>query len=543
MAAVPFIAFAALLLSVTGVGVLAYRRGRRDATRATEARLQFLGEHARDVVMRLAGDQTILDVSPSIRRFGYEPADLVGQPAGRRTHADDRESLLALFNGLSPGRRDTGEMQEWRALTADGRWVWMEGDVTVLAAAGGAVEYVLVMRDIDERRRATEAISTSESRYRLLAENSRDAVFAFDMQGRIRYASPSIRSIGWEPEVLIGRSCFDFVHPDDVATARAAMAAVLRRDPAAGELSREWRIRTSTGDYLWVEGNPSVSWSDDGQAIAWSDSVRDISRRKALEADLRIKRQEAEAAEARARESLDELARVARALTVGEFATSIAHELNQPLAAIVTNGDTALRWLSRSPADTDEVRRAVERAIRDARRASDIMGRTRAMLEKSAPNLGSLSVSTCIDEVLAFTAAQLRRRRIAVRRTVEAGLPEALGDRVQIQQVLLNLVRNAAEAMADNAGFARVLEVTASLAEDSQQILVRVDDNGCGIDNDAASRLFEGFFTTKPGGVGLGLSISRSIIEAHGGRLWATARDGRGASFQFTLRTTPEPEV
>jgi C4-dicarboxylate-specific signal transduction histidine kinase len=269
--------------------------------------------------------------------------------------------------------------------------------------------------------------------------------------------------------------------------------------------------------------------------------VRDVTRRKALEEDLRRKRAEAEAAEAalraaeaEARDNMEELARVSRALVVGEFAASVAHELNQPIAAIVTNGEASLRWLGADPPNLDEARLAIGRTIRDANRAAGVISRTRGMLAKGPSAFSEIDINASIEDVLLFTETELRRNRVELRKTLAPSAPRVLGDRIQLQQVALNLIRNSIEAMADNGERPRVLTVGTEM-DDAGQVLVRVEDTGPGLEPDAVPRLFDSFFTTKLGGVGLGLPISRSIIEAHGGRLWASPREGGGVAFQFVL--------
>jgi PAS domain S-box-containing protein len=541
-----FLLSSVLLMMPTGA-VLADRRAARDEARRSQARLQYFSDHSRDVVMRLAGNRRILDVSASVRALGYEPEDLIGEPVGRRAHPRDRARMFALFDRLTAGEPAPPGPQEWRQRTGAGDWIWMEGDVTVLRDGSGAVvEYVLVMRDITERKLAAEAVAESEARYRLLAENSRDIVFEFDVKANILYASAAVRSLGYAPEEVIGRNCFEFVHPDDVATARHGMAVEVDPSLRRGEVSHEWRVRTASGDYLWVEGNPAVVRDEDGRPVSFTDSVRDISHRKALEADLAAKQQEAEAAErarreaeARARANLNELARVSRALTIGEFATSIAHELNQPLAAIVANGAAALRWLAADPPETEEARLAVGRSIRDADRAAAVIARTRAMLAKTPPVFAEIDIADCINEALMFAEPELRRRGVELVAHIQRPLPPVEGDRVQLQQVLINLISNGADAMTASSERPRTLTVSAQ-ASGPGEVTVSVEDAGCGLEGEAAARLFDGFFTTKAGGVGLGLAISRSIVEAHGGKLAASPGRPSGTVFRFTLRTAAE---
>lgn len=247
-----------------------------------------------------------------------------------------------------------------------------------------------------------------------------------------------------------------------------------------------------------------------------------------------------QAAEDATREAQSDLARAGRLLSVGEFASSIAHEISQPVAAIITNGDAALRWMDRDPPDLAETRAAVTRMIRDANRASAVISRTRGLLAKDEPHYVNLDINGVVEEVLAFTRGEQRRAEVTVRTDLNAGLPAIRGDRIQLQQVLLNLVLNALDAMGGVTGRGRLLRIRSRLAPGGG-VRIEVEDNGEGLAETGPERLFDHFFTTKPGGIGLGLPISRSIIEALGGQLSAGPAPGGGALFQFTLPATTEP--
>jgi signal transduction histidine kinase len=223
-------------------------------------------------------------------------------------------------------------------------------------------------------------------------------------------------------------------------------------------------------------------------------------------------------------------------MTMGELASSIAHEVNQPLAGITTNGNAALRWLARVPPDIEEVRACLQRIIRDGQRAGDVIARMRTFVRKAAPQKVRLALHDVIAEVVALADGELRRHGVALHTDLAADLPPVLADRVQVQQVLLNLVMNGIEAMKEVTDRPRQLLIR-SRPEGSSQVLVAVQDSGIGLDEQSLERVFEAFYTTKPEGMGMGLSISRSVIEAHGGRLWTVANSDYGATFQFTLPT------
>ena len=243
---------------------------------------------------------------------------------------------------------------------------------------------------------------------------------------------------------------------------------------------------------------------------------------------------DAEKARAAAREAQANIARVARVLSVGELASSIAHEINQPIAAIVTNGETALRWLELEPPNADKAKAATERTIRDARRASAVVSRVRGMLAKTPPEFAVLDINAVVQDVLGFIEDERTRARVKIHARLAPHLPPVSGDPIQLQQVVLNLVMNGIQAMHANPERSRTLSIATAVRE-SGEIGVAIEDRGPGFDAEVAAQVFEPFFTTKESGIGLGLSISRSIIEAHGGRIWAEPASPRGAVFQFTL--------
>jgi PAS domain S-box-containing protein len=238
------------------------------------------------------------------------------------------------------------------------------------------------------------------------------------------------------------------------------------------------------------------------------------------------------------REAQAELARVTRVTMLGEITASIAHEVNQPLAAVVANGGACRRWLAADPPNIVEAREAAERVMKDGERAGQVVARIRALVRRGTTERKALDVNHLIEEALGFTRGELERQRVAIRTELSVGLPVVLGDRIQLQQVLVNLILNARDAMAGVAGMSAELTV-GSRREASGAVLVEVKDCGRGIDQAQADRIFEAFFSTKPAGLGMGLSVSRSIVEMHGGRIWAAANDGPGATMRFTLPAAP----
>jgi C4-dicarboxylate-specific signal transduction histidine kinase len=237
-----------------------------------------------------------------------------------------------------------------------------------------------------------------------------------------------------------------------------------------------------------------------------------------------------------------ELAHANRVATIGELAASIAHEVNQPIAAAVTNAQAALRWLGAGPPDLEEVRQALARIVKDADRAGDVIGRIRELIRKAPPRKDWVNINEAIREVIALTHGEAVKNGASVQTALGQGLPLIEGDRVQLQQVVLNLIVNAVQAMGAVAEGARDLLITTAQAE-PDGVLVAVKDTGPGLAPTSFERVFEPFYTTKPEGLGMGLSICRSIIEAHGGRLWASANVPHGAAFQFALPVQPDGEA
>ena len=263
----------------------------------------------------------------------------------------------------------------------------------------------------------------------------------------------------------------------------------------------------------------------DGRIIGASKIARDITERKQAEQVLH--------------QAQAELAHVNRVATMGQLTASIAHEVKQPIAAAVTNAQAALRWLGARPPDLDEVRQALGRIVEDGKRAGDVIDRIRALIKKAPQRKDWFDLNEAVLDVIALTRSEVLSHRVSLRTQLATGLPLIGGDRVQVQQVVLNLVLNAVEAMStDSDGLRDLLISTEQSQEDG--VLVAVRDSGPGIDPDIVERVFQSFYTTKPSGMGMGLSICRSIVDAHGGRLGVNANKPRGAIFQFILPAHPD---
>ena len=307
------------------------------------------------------------------------------------------------------------------------------------------------------------------------------------------------------------------VHPDDLARFMDKWRAAL----AEGKpLETEARLRRADGEYRWLLIRAVPLRDVTGKIVKWYGTSTDVED---------LKRAEEALSKAQA-----ELAHVTRVTTMGELAASIAHEVNQPLSAIVNNGSACLRWLNGAEPDLDEAREAARRIIRDGNRAGEVITRIRALLRKTDTEKARLDINQTIRDVVMLTRNGAVRKGVTLRMDLASDLAPVLGDRVQLQQVILNLVMNGVEAMASASGGPRELLIR-SRPYESDKALVAVQDSGVGLDGQDLEKIFDAFYTTKPRGMGMGLAISRSIVEDHGGRLWATPNDGPGATFQFTL--------
>jgi PAS domain S-box-containing protein len=313
------------------------------------------------------------------------------------------------------------------------------------------------------------------------------------------------------PELIASR-----VHPDDLPIFHEMMS---RAQDGAGSFSYEHRLLMSDGSvkHLQIVARITRDAADQVECIG---AVLDVTERRHAEEALGKVR--------------SELAHVARVSSLGALTASIAHEVSQPLSGIITNAGTCLRMLAAAPPDIEGARETVARTIRDGKRAVEIIARLRALFAKKEPTVEPVDVSALTREVLALSRAELQRGRVIVQTELDDHLPLVSGDRVQLQQVVLNLLLNASEAMSAVSGGARELVVRSAI-DDAGDVFVEVCDSGPGIDPDDLDRLFSSFYTTKPDGMGMGLSISRSIVEAHGGRLTARHNDAHGAAFRFTL--------
>ena len=388
-----------------------------------------------------------------------------------------------------------------------------------LKEARAQLELRVAERTTDLQQSNTE-LRESERRLQILTEVIPQQIWSATSDGSVDYCNRRLLDyVGRSVEDMRGERLLETIHNEDRDRFRQSWQLALS---SAQVFEGEWRVRGADGNYRWffTRGVPLID--RDGKIPHWYMTNTDIEERKTAEQAL-LRTQ-------------GELAHLSRALTMGELTASIAHEVNQPLTAVVTYGHACLEWLSANPPNLGEARTAAKKVIEDGSRAGAVLSAIRALFKKEAPTKEWLDMNEVIRQLTVFLRDEASANQISIRTDLASDLPRVKADRIQLQQVVLNLIVNAMEAMRGITG--RPKEVVISCRkESSKNILVIVEDCGVGFGAEIADKIFNPFFTTKPQGIGMGLSISRSIVEAHEGRLWAVPRPSGGAIFQFTLPT------
>jgi PAS domain S-box-containing protein len=379
-----------------------------------------------------------------------------------------------------------------------------------------------------ERNSAEESFRRSEGYLAEAQRLSHTGSWALiPASSEIRYMSEECyRVLGFDPHGGQPRyeTFFQRIHPDEQAKVREAVETAGREK---AEFELDYRIVHPGGEIrdIHVVGHPVLSPS--GDVVEFVGTVIDTTERKRAEEERE-----------RLRQAQADLAHVNRVTTMGELTASLAHEVNQPIAAAVTNANTCLRWLAAGTPNVEEARAAAMRIVKDGTRAAEIVARIRSLFKKDSTKHELVDVNEVIREMVVLLHTEAVRDSISIRLDLAAGPPLLMADRVQLQQVLLNLMVNSFDAMKDMEG-TRELAIKSHRVQ-NDEVLISVSDTGIGLPPQHEDQIFNAFFTTKGQGTGMGLSISRSIIVSHGGRLWATGNSGRGATFQFTLPTNVE---
>jgi two-component system, LuxR family, sensor kinase FixL len=490
---------------------------RSEAYLAEGQRLTHTGSWAWNIATR----ETVYWSDEQFRIFGFDPEK--GSPSHQtvfpRIHPEDQRRVSQTLEVAIREKRDF-EL-EHRIVLPDGtiKHSHVVGH-PVLNESGDLVEFIGTNMDVTERKRVEESLREQAS----LLNLTHDSVFVRDMNDVITYWNRGAEELyGWTREEAVGKVSHQLTQTIFPAPLEEINAELLRTGRWEGELVHTKR----DGTQEVVASRWSLQRDEQGLPTAILETNNDITERK--RADEALHKTQAE------------LAHVTRVATLGELTASIAHEVNQPLAAIVTNGNACLRWLAGDSPNLDEARETARRIIRDGNRAGDVIGRIRTLSRKTGTEKELLDMNQAIREVVALAEGEVRRNGVALRMDLTGDLPPILGDRVELEQVVLNLIMNAIEAMSAIGDRPRELVIRSQSGE-VDQVRVAVQDSGIGLDPQSMGRIFDAFYTTKPQGMGMGLAISRSIVENHGGRLWAIPNDGPGATFQFTLQACSKGE-
>ncbi|MCS3759842.1 PAS domain S-box protein [Bradyrhizobium centrosematis] len=465
------------------------------------------------------------------RLFGFEPdqTDIPAKAFQQRILPEDFRRIIEVEREAV--RQKQPFQVDFRIARPDGaiRRIHSEGH-PVMGRDGEVMEIIGTHVDVTEQIAAKDALhkafdelKASEQRFRDYAETASDWFWETGPDHRITRISEHADSSSAPPTGVIGLPRWDIppdaeLEPEKWEQHRAALDAhVPFRDLI-------YRSKDRNGSPIYVRTSGKPFHDANGNFLGYRGVSSDIT------AAIRV-----EQAEEALRKAQGELAHVTRVTTLGELTTSIAHEITQPLAAVISNADACIAWLDREPADLKAARRSAEWIVEDANRASEVIRRIRALAKKTEIEVVALDINQVVREAVALVRRELATHGVSVRMELASDLPQVCGDRIQLQQVLINLVMNGIEAMQANVDRPRELAIRSCRADDDDRLLLTVTDRGVGLGKDVKERIFSPFFTTKSGGLGMGLSICRSIIEAHAGRLSAFQNEGRGATFQIAL--------
>lgn len=499
-----------------------------DLRRAEQSR-RASEDHIREIVDSIPGHvftytpsgETEFVNRPLLEYFGLALEDLQAwrTTGGGGIHPDDLERVAGEWRRNIHAQ--TAYVLDMRLRRADGVYRWFQLRVAPRWGAGGRlVRWYGIANDIDDIKRAEETLRSSEQDMRLLVDSIPGMIAIRTISGEVEFVNRRLLEyFGQSLEEAQAWKTNDNIHPDD---RDRTVDLWLKASETELGYESEARLLRADGVYRWCNFRTVPSRDAPGRLLRWYCLINDIDDLKRAEETLRT-------TQAR-------LTRATHFAALSELAASIAHEINQPLTAVVANGHACRKWLSEDATNLDRARLSAERIIRDGNSAAEVVRRIRSMFKHAPIVKRALNVNDVIKEVCDLMSDDLLGRAIVLRSHLETDLPRSFADRVQLQQVLTNLIRNGIEAMESVNGRAKVL--TISSRRDGEEILVDVADSGMGISDGEA--IFESFRTTKPNGMGMGLPICRSIIEAHGGRLWATNDPSSGARFTFALGAAAE---
>jgi PAS domain S-box-containing protein len=512
-----------LLRSVAPQKVESIRAVRLPAEQQAEATLR---EQAN--LLNLTHDAIFVrDMNGAVKYWNRGAEELYGWPAEQAVGRVSQELLKTIFpvsleqiqeEVIGAGRWE-GELLQTKK---DGSQVVVSSRLSLQNdERNEPVAIIVINNDITKRKRAEEIALRSEKELRDVVNAVPAFVWTTLPDGAVDFVNEHwLEFTGLSPQDALGWNWEAALHPDDRSRLVADWRAALKNGQS---VEREIRVRRVDGEFRWWFLRCMPLHDEAGNIVKWYGTGVDIEdRKRARENDRRYREMEME------------LAHANRVATMGQLTASIAHEVNQPIGAMVTNAEAALRWLGAGSSHLEKVQQSIAHIVEDGTRAGEVINRIRGLMKKAQPRKDRFEINGVILEIIELTRGEVLKNGISVITQLADNLPLVEADRVQLQQVLLNLIVNALEAMgAANEGPRELLISTGKV--ETSSVVVAVRDSGPGLEAAMLERVFESFYTTKPTGMGLGLSICRSIIEAHGGRLWASTNQRRGTTFQFTL--------
>ncbi|MEJ1963554.1 MAG: PAS domain S-box protein [Gammaproteobacteria bacterium] len=492
------------------------RRHAEDALRASEHHLRLMVESIPGLICTSTAAGEVEYVNTRLLDFtGRSLEELRNWPIV--VHADDLPTVAELWQrSITTGVPFNVEV---RMLRADGVYRWFQCNGLPLRAEDGTIlRWYNLLTDIEDRKLAEERLRSREKELELIIETLPAYIWCASPEGELIYVNRRVLEYTGCTFAQLAGASFDHIHPDD---RQVIVDAWVRSAQTGSPYETQYRKRRADGSFRWVQSIGRLGRDEQGRAARWYGLFIDI--------DERVKAEEA------LRDTRSRLARATQVATVGELSAAVAHEINQPLAAVIANAHACHSWLTANPPNMPRALVTIERIIRDGKSAADVIQRIRALYRQAPPGQDLVSVNEVIGEICRLIEPEMRRRSIVLNTHLAPGLPPILADRVQIQQVLSNLTRNAMEAMEPVTDGPRELYI-ASLREE-RSVVIRIHDTGIGMHDFRSA--FEPFFTTKPNGMGMGLAICRTIVEAHGGRLWAARPAAKGSVFSFSLPVAP----
>jgi PAS domain S-box-containing protein len=494
-----------------------------DRKRAEDA-LQASENNFRQIVDSIPGLVCTMDAAgeiqqlnrPLLEYFGKASEELKNWKMTDAVHPDDLpEVIKAYTHSITTG---TPYDIEHRCRRADGVYRWFQVRALPVHDTDNKIcGWYVLLTDIEDRKRAEDALRASETNLRETLDNIPALVCTISSDGQVLHPNrPFLEFFGKTLEEMKAWRTSDVVHPDHLPR---VIAEFTHSMISGTRMDSEVLYRRADGVYRWTQVQIVPVRDTEGRITVWYGLITDIDDRKRAQEEL---------GNAQA-----ELARMTRVMSIGQLTASIAHEVSQPLSGIITNASTCLRMLKSDPPSIDGARETALRTIRDGKRASEVITRLRTLFSKKEIEVEPLDLNEAVREVIALLSGELERNNVVLKHEFNHHLPAVKGDRVQLQQVILNLIRNASDAM--NTVNDRPRQLIIRTETEDNHVTVSVQDSGVGFSAEFSERLFESFFTTKQEGMGIGLSVSRSIVEAHRGRLWAAQNFGPGATFAFSI--------